>query len=203
MIEDRVNSCVSCDAKIGLTVHHVVPDMYRRWMPLTIKSKSSRDLLVLCKICHDSYETHALQFKKQLVNIYGVPLEGKGWIQRPDYRAARKAASALLRAPEKIPQSRIQELTTLVEGFSNEKGWTDLKWTEILERCRGLEDTIKGPDFVEHGECVVGRLMGAKENERWPDLEGFIRQWRQHFLDNLKPKYLSPKWTVDGDIYTG
>ncbi|KAL0082081.1 hypothetical protein J3Q64DRAFT_1721679 [Phycomyces blakesleeanus] len=203
MVEDRVNSCVSCDARDGLTVHHVVPDMYRRWMPLVIKSKSSRDLLLLCKICHDGYEGHALKLKKQLVKKYDIALEGKGWIQRPDYRAARKAAAALLRAPEKIPQSRIEELTTTVDSFAKGEGWTDLKWTDILSKCSELKDTFQGPDFVEHGECVVGQLMqNTNDRGRWPDLEEFVKQWRQHFLDHLKPKFLSSRWTVDGDIYT-
>lgn len=42
MVEDRSNTCVSCGSNQYLTVHHVVPEMYRHWMPLTIKSKSVR-----------------------------------------------------------------------------------------------------------------------------------------------------------------
>lgn len=56
MIEERTNVCVSCGKMDHLTLHHVgkiliiqvmlyffnetVPDMYRQWMPLVIKSKS-------------------------------------------------------------------------------------------------------------------------------------------------------------------
>jgi hypothetical protein len=59
MVEDRSNECVACGGQDHLTVHHVgkitkrdiglfvfepissiVPEMYRHWMPLVIKSKS-------------------------------------------------------------------------------------------------------------------------------------------------------------------
>lgn len=45
MIEDRSNICVSCGGNQQLTIHHVVPEMYRHWMPLAVKSKSVSSLV--------------------------------------------------------------------------------------------------------------------------------------------------------------
>ncbi|KAF7729317.1 hypothetical protein EC973_004573 [Apophysomyces ossiformis] len=204
MVEDRVNACVACASTEGLTLHHVVPDMYRRWMPLVIKSKSSRDLLLLCKHCHDRYERDATALKKQFAKIYDIPLEGKGWVQVPENREARKAASALLRHPN-IPEKRREELADIVKNFQKPE-WADWDWEKILTTCCELKDQFQGPDFVEHGEYVVAQLMKSQEIREgktvWPDLEIFVKQWRQHFMDHLQPKHLSERWSVDGDIYT-
>ncbi|KAG0164468.1 hypothetical protein DFQ28_010281 [Apophysomyces sp. BC1034] len=204
MVEDRINACVSCASALGLTLHHVVPEMYRRWMPLAIKSKSSRDLLLLCKNCHDRYERDATALKKQIAKTYAIPLEGKGWVQVPENRVIRKAASALLRHSN-IPQKRRDDLTETVKTLRKPE-WADLEWQQVLEKCCELKDQFQGPDFVEHGEFVVEQLMKTQDvrdgKDVWPDLETFVKQWRQHFLDHLEPKHLSERWTVDGEIYT-
>ncbi|KAI7853317.1 hypothetical protein BDC45DRAFT_510934 [Circinella umbellata] len=237
MVEDRDNFCVICGSTDSLTLHHVVPYVYRQWFPLTIKSKSSRDLLLVCKHCHDQYERYATSFKKNLATKYELPLEGKGWVRVPENRTARKAASALLRAADKLPPQRKQELETIVKDFWERKkqeistmeaiqtikkdkeekeacnddesvDWQVLDWQEVLQKCCELQELFQGPDFIEHGQGVVRHLM-VKETvddnngkERWPDLEDFVKEWRQHFLDHSKPKHLSERWTVDGEIYT-
>ncbi|KAI9358816.1 hypothetical protein BD770DRAFT_69533 [Pilaira anomala] len=239
MVEDRANICVSCGGNQYLTIHHVVPEMYRHWMPLAVKSKSSRDLLLLCKNCHNVYEDKAMKFKKKCVNRFNIPLEGRGWVYLPHYKVAKKAASALIRSADKIPQDRQQVLKDTVlkfwkeygkevkekeeeeEGF-NEEGkkekegsneeekeevYSEEDWNRILEKCSLLEDHFRGPDFIEHGNSAIQQLtknsvLNEKGQETWPDLEGFIKEWRQHFLDHIDPQFLSELWTVDGDIYT-
>lgn len=82
-------------------------------------------------------------------------------------------------------------------------------WSAVLEECSRLEDVYRGPDFVEHGTFVIQQLMkmehgiveSAAGMQRWPHLETFIKLWRQHFLDHVKPSFLSERWTVDGEIY--
>ncbi|ORY97921.1 hypothetical protein BCR43DRAFT_490557 [Syncephalastrum racemosum] len=209
MMEDRLNQCVACASTKGLTLHHVVPDVYRRCMPLNIKSKSSRDLLLLCKQCHDQYERHAMALKKALAVKYDVPLEGKGWVMVPENRIARKAASALLRpdSVKKIPEARLAELKRAVEAYCQDKEeWNCLPWDQILVKCCELKDMYPGPEFAEHGQTVVSELMKEELIEdghtRWPQLEQFIREWRLHFLKHAQPKYLSSRWGAENEIYT-
>ncbi|CAO3590080.1 unnamed protein product [Absidia cylindrospora] len=215
MVEDSSNNCVACNSSELLTMHHVVPDMYRRAMPLCIKSKSSRDILLVCKQCHHLYEDKATQLKKELAKEYDCPLEGKGWIHSVEKRQARKAAAALLRFTDKIPESRQKELALVVKEYQKahmEQQPLDVDgddgWRTVLEECSQLEDVYRGPDFIDHGTYVIQQLMdkeriiSTKDGEdRWPQLETFIKLWRQHFLDQLEPKYLSARWTVDGEIY--
>lgn len=51
MVEDRSNICVSCGTDQHLTIHHVVPEMYRHWMPLVVKSKSVICVYVVHRSC--------------------------------------------------------------------------------------------------------------------------------------------------------
>ncbi|KAI7903317.1 uncharacterized protein BX663DRAFT_433862, partial [Cokeromyces recurvatus] len=209
MIEDRSNICVACGDTEQLTMHHVVPEMYRQWMPLVIKSKSSRDLLLLCKHCHDEYEQKAIKLKKECVKRFNIPLEGKGWIYLPEHKKVKKAASALIRSSDKIPKERQEVLKNIITEFWNAQhnNNKEEEWNTILKKCSTLIDHYKGPDYIEHGQSAVQQLtvnlvINEKGKETWPDLEAFIREWRQHFLDHLKPRYLSSSWTVNGDIYT-
>ncbi|CAO3638899.1 unnamed protein product [Cunninghamella echinulata] len=211
MIEDRSNNCVVCNSKEELTTHHVVPDMYRKAMPLCIKSKSSRDLLLLCKHCHDKYEDEAIKLKKEIVQQYDCPMEGKGWIHSAENRYVRKAATALIKFKDKLPESRTKELEEKVKAYqSSSTTLKDLSWDELLNTCCQLKDMYHGPDFIDHGTYVIQQLMekekktiivNDQEQEQWPQLESFIKLWRKHFLDHLQPKYLSNKWTIDGEIY--
>ncbi|KAI8330939.1 hypothetical protein EDC96DRAFT_548853 [Choanephora cucurbitarum] len=208
MTEDRSNVCVACGGDQYLTMHHVVPEMYRHWMPLVVKSKSSRDLLLLCKHCHDNYEQKATAFKKQGVKRFNIPLEGRGWISLPEHKRAKKAASALIRSSDKIPFDRQQVLKeTVIQFWNDYDKKEDVSFDQILTVCSELQDHFKGPDFVEHGQEAIRQLtatcvMNEDGQPTWPDLEAFIKEWRQHFLDHVKPKQLSPLWTVDATIYT-
>ncbi|KAI7892145.1 uncharacterized protein EV154DRAFT_505770 [Mucor mucedo] len=217
MVEDRNNMCVACGSTKDLSIHHVVPEMYRQWMPLVIKAKSSRDLLLLCQHCRLSYEPSAMDFKKRCVREFNIPLEGRGWVSLPHYKVAKKAASALKMHSNVIPADRQVTLKTTVFDFWEKHGSevdeelaakdTEENWDSILEVCSTLVDHFKGPDYIEHANSAIEQLtktveLDSEGRETWPDLEDFIKDWRRHFLRNLDPEFLSELWTVDGDIYT-
>lgn len=48
----KLNRCVRCGAEEYLTRFHVVPHMYRKYLPLHIKNHSTHDVVVLCASCH-------------------------------------------------------------------------------------------------------------------------------------------------------
>lgn len=157
-----------------------------------------------------------MKFKKAGVKRFNIPLEGQGWVYLPEYKVAKKAASALIRSSDKIPPARQEVLKETITSFWKKHGQevkkgevkeTEDDWDSILNTCFELEDHFKGPDFIEHGNSAIQQLMkrveyNDKEQETWPDLEMFIKEWRQHFLDYINPQFLSEKWSVDGDIYT-
>ncbi|RHZ47945.1 hypothetical protein Glove_564g55 [Diversispora epigaea] len=313
-LEDKMNYCVCCGNNENSTLHHVVPNMYRKYMPEVIKSHASHDILLMCIKCHLTYETFATEFKKQISQKFNFPL-GQAQI-RLDYNAkVRKAASALLkefnnmkdivddhdnkeekeneekeknkeskvinnnnnnynhnhnnysnnnnnnnnnrkRNQNKIPDKRIQELKKIVlEWYNyqniqindvehdnennnndedNDKNILDPKFfNSILQKAIELPEYQRNPEFIEHGKFVINSLMkeyyyikisletGEQEifnnevdnnnidnnykiwklKKRWPLLENFIKNWRSHFLNYAKPKYLSNNWKIDNSIY--
>lgn len=157
-----------------------------------------------------------MTFKKQCVGRFNIPLEGQGWVYLPHYKVARKAASALIRCSNVIPADRQVVLKDTVVKFWVEYGSEinaelaekDLEenWDAITQECSTLVDHFKGPDFIEHANSAVQQLtktiiLDDKGQDTWPDLEAFIKEWRQHFLDHVEPKFLSELWTVNGEIY--
>ncbi|KAJ2614893.1 hypothetical protein H4S08_001495 [Coemansia sp. RSA 1365] len=182
------NNCVVCGITELLTMHHVVPRQYRQYMEEAVKSHSSHDLLPLCIDCHDRYERHAVQYKKHLSLCFAAPLEGLGWIERPDVGKGRRAASALLsQYVDKIPHERLAQLrTTVIEVasqhvdlFSPEaieciKRCSDKKSsnnssvfseTRILEELSVMETHVRSPEFRCHGDIVVAAVVTGIGNK--------------------------------------
>ncbi|RIA82161.1 hypothetical protein C1645_700324 [Glomus cerebriforme] len=210
-LEDKSNFCVCCAAIENLTMHHVVPDMYRRHMPEIVKSHASHDVLLICINCHTSYEKAASELKKKIAIDFNVPLNGQRRIRLEYNIKIKKAASALNRIG--IPEDRIQELKNIV--FTWHQQITDKtendKLEGIIEKALMLPDYEKNNEFVEQGKYVVNQLLkdcfyitGLEDGStrmRWPKLEDFIYLWREHFLKIMRPRFLSQYWKVDDKIY--
>jgi hypothetical protein len=137
-----------------------------------------------------------------------MPLEGYGWILTPENHAVRKAASAIIKYRDGklpgMPQERLNQLESVMRSYMARLKVDD-RFEDVLLEALELTDRHKGPQFTEHGEYVVDKLMKKEvtsENQvRWPDLEDFIRSWRRHFLTYCNCKYLSDRWSIDGNIY--
>ncbi|KAF9964053.1 hypothetical protein BGZ70_006996 [Mortierella alpina] len=98
-LEERENKCVVCakeTAEAGATMLHVVPEQYRKWFPLRLKSHSSHDIVVACPECNAQWDREAAIVRKEIVRLYGIPLEGVGWIKDYEAGAAKRAAGAVV-----------------------------------------------------------------------------------------------------------
>lgn len=207
-LEDQQDKCVVCGHEnaddtvdednypIGLTLHHVVPYQYRREMPVSFKSHGSHDVLVLCVPCHESYERHADKEKLRLCELYNAPLIGRGWIKWPRHGSIKTNAVALARYKHQIPQRRIEELQRNLMDFYNLDCAEDIT-DEILNAAMELKIAEKGADFQEHGSLVI-RAIDEHSGEE--GFSRFVRFWRQHFLDTMRPRYLSKQWKVDDPV---
>jgi len=80
------------------------------------------------------------------------------------------------------------------QGGSGEGEWSlDVSALE-LDRILALEKKKRKKDKTKsHGYLLVAEVLkrGPKE------LHQFQRMWRQHFLDTMRPRYLSEHWSVD------
>ncbi|KAG0038198.1 hypothetical protein BGZ82_000825 [Podila clonocystis] len=98
-LEARENKCVVCGketSEAGATMLHVVPEQYRKWFPLKLKSHSSHDILVACPECNAQWDREAAAVRKKIVALYKVPLEGVGWVRDHEAGSAKRAAGAIV-----------------------------------------------------------------------------------------------------------
>ncbi|KAF9904488.1 hypothetical protein EC991_002648 [Linnemannia zychae] len=98
-LEERENKCVICGqetAEAGATMLHVVPEQYRKWFPMKLKSHSSHDILVACPECNAQWDREAAMVRKTIVGLYKIPLEGVGWIKDHEAGLAKSAAGAVV-----------------------------------------------------------------------------------------------------------
>ncbi|KAG0369095.1 hypothetical protein BGZ54_000351 [Gamsiella multidivaricata] len=98
-LEERENKCVICGeetAQVGATMLHVVPEQYRKWFPIRLKSHSSHDIVVACPECNAHWDREAAIVRKKIVKLYNIPLEGIGWIKDHDAGVAKRSAGAVI-----------------------------------------------------------------------------------------------------------
>lgn len=185
-LEDKENICVVCGESDGLTRHHVVEYEYRKHFPLSYKSHNSYDVLLLCSICHAKYEIEAMKLKKKISVKYNIPLSGLGWKNCSKLMSIKKAGAALLKHKDKIPNERREELEMILKNHYN----VDKVDEELCKNALEIQTIIKYDHYISHGEGVVKNLE---------DLIDFIEMWRSHFLETMKPQYLSHHWSVKCD----
>lgn len=188
-LQDRVNRCVCCGATEDLSKHHVVPHCYRRYLSVHLKESNYYDILPLCITCHSRYEIDASEKKQELAKLYNAPICG---INNKFYDQYRKLARALIEYGRVIPQWRRQEMLEHISrscGKPVQELTLEVLKTLAIPRDIRREHEITG--FKSHGELVVSALQ---------DYQRFAEEWRQHFLDTMKPNFLPPHWNVTRSI---
>ncbi|KAF9118217.1 hypothetical protein BGW39_001378, partial [Mortierella sp. 14UC] len=123
-LEERENKCVICGqetAEAGATMLHVVPEQYRKWFPMKLKSHSSHDIVVACPECNAQWDREAAVVRKTIVSLYKIPLEGVGWIKDHEAGLAKSAAGAVVADWNRLWQEhREQHPSSPPEGESED-----------------------------------------------------------------------------------
>jgi 5-methylcytosine-specific restriction endonuclease McrA len=175
------NRCVVCGSEKDLTRHHVVPYCYRKFFPTHLKQHRSYDVMALCIPCHHKYEEHALELKELLATKYSAPVGGIGRKFDKELSAARSAAKAILENEDKIPQERKDQLIELIKGYLN-RDFTEEDLKALIDK-----NPYDFGNFVHHGKMVLDQVY---------DIEAFVREWRQHFVEKMAPRFLPSHWTI-------
>ncbi|XP_073698666.1 exonuclease 3'-5' domain-containing protein 2 [Garra rufa] len=189
----KENVCVVCGKADSYIRKNIVPHEYRRHFPAEMKDHNSHDILLLCTSCHAASNVHDGVLKQQLAEEYSAPQgceEGIRLLEDADRRRVRSAARALLSASDGMPQSRKEELLSVIQSFFCD-GQQEVT-QDVLQKAAALETRIFNESYVPHGLKVVQAfaergLCGLMELERC---------WRQHFLTSMQPRHLPPLWSV-------
>lgn len=168
----KPNICVGCGSTDCLTRHHIVPRVYRKHFPIELKEHNSYDVLLLCGDCHEKYERKADELKAELEKESGVPLF------KQTYQKMQVAHRALQYYLSGTHHPKAEE-SLLGKIFLYDP---DAKLTqEYVDKLEQLIEISK----TEHGKMVVAKQQ---------NIETFIIMWREHFLQNVRPKFLPEGW---------
>jgi hypothetical protein len=183
-LSSKQNKCVKCgteDLEV-LTKHHVVPQMYRKFMPLDIKSRSSFDVLPMCFDCHDDYERFADILKLELAEKYNAPMNGIIVEENTETQQhhAVKIAKAICLHGDKMPLERKEQLITELKGYLKK---SDVVFEEIEQL--SLMEIDSSKIIKTHGEMVIEQIT---------DYQAFVEMWRFHFLNHVMPKFMPEHW---------
>tara|TARA_R110000796_G_scaffold27712_12_gene76254 strand:+ start:1597 stop:2322 length:726 start_codon:yes stop_codon:yes gene_type:complete len=159
------NCCVVCGSGNELTKHHVVPYQYRKYFPDEYKSKSSFDVLCLCKTCHNEYELKADVLKDDLLAQFNLESYTK------DVQRVSRSIHALENYSEWIEGDRKQRMVSDIEDFFDDS----------------LDNILDGEEI--EFESATSLLM-----KNIKDIEGFIIMWRKHFVEHTNAKSLPQEW---------
>ncbi|KAL0485533.1 Exd2 [Acrasis kona] len=205
-LEKLSNRCVCCGDESNYTKHHIIPHEYRKHFPKEFKSRSNHDVVLLCAKCHEDYETEAMKFKKEMiVGKMGVDVHGSGITKNVEKAKVKSAANAIKNHYDKLPQDRARDYIILINTFLKKHDFDVVPTKEELEEISNMSDLDGVEDFSSHGEQVVSILIKDHVERRdyeavTKKLDEFCISWRRHFVQFMKPKYLSEHWSVERSL---
>lgn len=175
-VSEKENKCVVCGSFDNLTKHHVVPYCFRKFFQENVKNRDSHDILILCSSCHALYEKPAFNLKKRLAlsNDCSVDQTNNSYLYK--IIKAKNYVNILMSNNINIPDERKNKIRLILKSLVG-----DLSFDEILNLKVEKENNFFGKKVVEN---IVG-------------LNSFIKLWRIHFIEIMKPQFLPLHWSVD------
>lgn len=209
-IAGRKIMCVVTGESEGLQRHHIVPYCYRSHFPDEYKSKNHHDVVLVTYKIHEEYERHASVYKNEMARIYGVPtlnelnLEYTKLLSQYSSDKVKMLSRfhSIFKNYENMPQETIKEILYVVSKYTDISKQRMLKLNFIqlyklyllLRKYHEKEfETYKDENKhrYDHGYHVVSKLDTHEK------LEEFVKMWRTHFIETMKPPYMPDGWRVD------
>jgi hypothetical protein len=206
----REMRCVVNGEEDGLQRHHIVPYCYRSHFPVEYKSKNHHDVVLITYKYHEAYEVEATKFKNKVAEMYGIKTLNqlnleytKVLCQFSDTKV--KTVSKLYsifgsygKIPQEVVNSNLMFVADqigLSRKFISSLNYIQLYklYLEIKKEYQKEFDAIKAANRKEydHGYHLMQKL---KTHE---DIEEFVKMWRAHFVQTMKPKYMPEGWSID------
>jgi hypothetical protein len=208
-LSTKENRCVACGSKEQYVRFSIVPHnvrtrlrnvcsalltllQYRKWMPDRVKGRSSFDIVLLCPRC-TVLMTRAQSIEREAVSLqFNVALAGNmdKWIVDKEKVRIRTLAITLSKKRMNIPAERKEQMRQELQEIVKE----DIT-QELLEQLAKIEPKTENPEWKSHEQLVVEMLRNDEA------LEEFVRRWRRNFINNAKPRFLHPLWSIDAPVY--
>jgi hypothetical protein len=186
-LERIPNKCVVCGSEEHLSRHHIVPYQYRKVLPNDYKNSNHFDILCVCLDCHEAYEDIANKFKDKLHKEYDVAITQKN----TSYETIVAINGILYVLKEKINELNEKSIASLLSNLKKHVGYGI-----SLEEAFAMDyHDIPEDNYYERRDSILLDKFLANNHT----YEDFILMWRNHFLDTMKPKFISKNWL---DHYT-
>ena len=218
-VKDRKNCCVVCGHDKNYMRFHIVPVIYRTYLPNNLKSHKSHDVLLLCFNCHEKANTVFDLKKLELAEEYNCPLNSLSDDQKEIKIIQKiiKFAEILKNKNFNIPQERKEKMAEEVLDFiqknienSVHQDFFEKIFSENLNSEKtnmifpmNIEDLTVDTYEKMSNYDVKNYLPGEKKNfhgksviDQITNYEEFIKLWREYFLKTMQPKYLPSSWNV-------
>lgn len=185
-----INKCVVCATAQKLTLHHIVPYRYRRYLCSYFPSyaRDHHDCLALCLECHRKYEHLASQLSEKIAQDFDIPLEGNMDcsydVTVSNMSRYVRLSGVLLKWGDRIPSDRKTEILGQLRRIF---GDVDIHTLSQMRK--------ENFGYRTHGDLVVERLV---QNDR---VDHFVQEWRRDFLESMKPKALPRFWQVERPVF--
>jgi len=212
---ERENICVVSGVEHELQRHHIVPYCYRTYFPDEYKSKNHHDVVLINYELHCDYEVYANKYKNEIANMFNVKTINELNIEyTTQLREIGKnnsivinAIHAILKKNKNIPnQIKLDKLQLISKGTNIDyKTICNFTYIQLYKLYLMLkeEHKIEIENFkqnnrykFDHGYHVVQKLKTEK------DIMEFVKLWRHHFIETMKPKYMPKGWSIDFRVKT-
>lgn len=199
MTTPKERKCVVCGIEHSLTRHHVVPREFRRHFPDRFKESNAHDILFVCDKHHEEYERKADILKKEYFEKYNIeslcPLQTKV-ISQIKMRYNLISHLEEMNIKENPHRAKIDYKLRAVLKIEQE---VPLTMNQIKYLKENYKERLKVARNYFKNETSSGFLVDLILKE--DSLEHFVKTWRQHFIDNAKPKFIPLGWSVDRRIF--
>lgn len=158
-----------------------------------MKEHISHDVLLLCVQCHQRSNITDLKLREKLAVLCEAPIPSKDgetkFIELPHLKQIKSFARALLEHSHEIPEERKAVLRKgILDHYPDKTEITE----EFLNELNTLSTSELCENYTSHAEKVT--VYFNSNNGGLTELE---KMWREHFLANMKPKFLPELWSVD------
>jgi len=183
LLDGKPNICVVCGSTENLTRHHIIPYSFIKYMKIEYKADIIRDIFPCCEGCHHDYEKKSMEKRLEMAQTMGISLHGIKSEEMRKIRKAMGAAVALSNHGNMIPEDRQTELRKFICDFTGKSEVT----SDDLESISNYRISER-EDYVCFSKYVAERVV---------DYDEFAREWREHFVATMQPKYMPDAWQIN------
>jgi len=206
----REAKCVVTGIEDNLQRHHIVPYCYRTYFPEEFKSKNHHDVVLINHEIHSQYEQLANGYKDEIARIFNEKTIGEYNIDYTNkLREFGKGNAIILNAIHSIFKTygRISRATLIekIEFISENTGipyktLANFNYIQFykfylilkVEHEKEIYEFKKENRVLyDHGYHVVQKLDTDKK------IMEFVRLWRTHFIETMKPQFMPVGWSID------